>query len=350
LVGSAPTSVACHGGAYLSAGVADATMTTLAFDGGVRAHIHVSWLHPFKEQRFIVVGERQMAVFDDTLPHGQKLVLYPHRVDWRDGRVPVAQKAEGVFVELPATEPLVAECEAFLDAVRTRVPPYADGAEGVRVLRVLAAAQTSLERAGAPQSISPAARPSYFVHPSAVVDEGAQIGEGTKVWHFSHISGRTQIGSKCVFGQNVFIAPNVKIGHGVKVQNNVSIYDGVEIEDDVFCGPSMVFTNVMNPRADIERKSEFRKTLIKRGASIGANATIVCGHTVGAHAFVAAGAVVSKDVPDFALVRGVPAVVTGYVCRCAEKLSFSEGHEARCGACGREYTRTGDVVKERARP
>ncbi|MBF0502194.1 MAG: N-acetyltransferase [Candidatus Riflebacteria bacterium] len=156
----------------------------------------------------------------------------------------------------------------------------------------------------------------FFAHESAFVDENVTVGKGTKIWHFSHIMPQTEIGDNCVIGQNCSIGPAVKIGRQCKIQNNVSIYKGVELEDGVFCGPSMVFTNVNNPRAFIERKSEFRKTLVKKGASIGANCTIVCGHTVGAYSFIGAGAVVTRNVPDYALMLGVPAKVSGWVCAC----------------------------------
>lgn len=159
-----------------------------------------------------------------------------------------------------------------------------------------------------------------FVHESAYVDEPAQIGSGTKIWHFSHVLGRVKIGENCSFGQNVVIGPDVTVGNNCKVQNNVSLYKGVVLEDGVFCGPSCVFTNVNNPRAEIERKSEFRQTLVKRGATIGANATIVCGTTLGAYSFVAAGAVVAKDVPDFALVAGVPAKQIGWMSKAGGRL------------------------------
>lgn len=177
---------------------------------------------------------------------------------------------------------------------------------------------------------------NYFVHASSYVDEGCTIGEGTKIWHFSHIMSGCTIGAHCNIGQNVVISPGVKLGNGCKIQNNVSVYTGVECEDGVFLGPSCVFTNVINPRAFIERKSEYRKTVIKKGASIGANATIVCGHDVGRYAFVGAGAVVTKDVPDYALVYGSPATVRGYVCQCGEQLRF-EGDTAVCPACGKKY-------------
>jgi len=178
---------------------------------------------------------------------------------------------------------------------------------------------------------------NYFVHESSYVDEGCEIGEGTKIWHFSHIMAGCKIGTKCNIGQNVVISPGVELGEGVKIQNNVSVYTGVICEDGVFLGPSCVFTNVINPRAFIERKSEYRKTVVKRGASIGANATIVCGHDIGRYAFVGAGSVVTKTVPDYAMVYGCPATVRGWVCRCGEQLTFKEGR-AVCSACGKQYS------------
>lgn len=176
----------------------------------------------------------------------------------------------------------------------------------------------------------------FFVHPSSYIDENVQIGKNTKIWHFCHILKNTKIGENCIIGQNVMIGPNVKIGNRVKIQNNVSVYDGVELEDDVFCGPSMVFTNVINPRSFIERKSEFKKTLVKRGATIGANATIVCGVTIGEYSFIGAGAVVTKNVPPYALVIGVPAKQTGWVCKCGTKLTFNN-NIAICKNCSNQY-------------
>lgn len=175
----------------------------------------------------------------------------------------------------------------------------------------------------------------YYVHPSACVDEGATVGRGTKIWHFCHVMPGAVIGEDCSLGQNVFVMNGTRLGRNVKVQNNVSIYEGVELEDDVFCGPSMVFTNVVNPRSHVSRRHEFRRTLVKRGASIGANATLLCGITLGEYAFVGAGAVVTKDVPAFALMTGVPARRTGWVCRCGEVLPASA--PLRCTACGSAY-------------
>jgi UDP-2-acetamido-3-amino-2,3-dideoxy-glucuronate N-acetyltransferase len=188
-----------------------------------------------------------------------------------------------------------------------------------------------------------AAKPAYFAHESSFVDAGAQIGKDTKVWHFSHIMPGAVIGERCNLGQNVVVMNGVRIGNNVKVQNNVSIYEGVELEDGVFCGPSMVFTNVMNPRSHVSRKSEYRRTLVKRGASIGANATIVCGVTLGEYAFIGAGAVVVRDVPAFGLMAGVPAKRIGWMCQCGERLADSGA--AACASCGATYERTGDAIR-----
>ena len=184
----------------------------------------------------------------------------------------------------------------------------------------------------------------YFVHESSYIDEPATIGEGTKIWHFSHVLKNCRIGQRCNIGQNVVIGPNVTIGNNVKIQNNVSVYDGVTLEDDVFCGPSMVFTNVVNPRSEVIRKDEYKRTLVRRGVSIGANATIVCGVTLGQYAFIGAGAVVTNDVPDFALVVGNPARRTGWMCRCGVKLRI-EGTAGNCGACGAEYVLSRDTLR-----
>ncbi|MGE5867040.1 MAG: acyltransferase [Rhizobacter sp.] len=185
------------------------------------------------------------------------------------------------------------------------------------------------------------------VHPSAIVDEGAQLGAGTRVWHFAHVCAGARIGERCSLGQGVYVGNDVVIGHNVKIQNNVSVYDAVTLEDDVFCGPSMVFTNVHNPRAAVVRKNEYRRTLIRQGATLGANCTIVCGTTVGPHAFVGAGAVVSRDVPAFALVVGVPARQIGWMSRHGERLDLplqGEG-EAACPATGERYRLRGGAVE-----
>ncbi len=184
------------------------------------------------------------------------------------------------------------------------------------------------------------------IHPSAIVDDGAVLGEGTRVWHFAHVSAGARIGESCSLGQGVYVGNDVTVGRNVKIQNNVSVYDAVTLEDDVFCGPSMVFTNVHNPRSAVPRKAEYRRTLVRRGATLGANCTIVCGSTVGEHAFVGAGAVVSRDVPAFALVVGVPARRIGWMSRHGERLDLpATGHgEAACPATGERYRLDGDTL------
>jgi len=171
------------------------------------------------------------------------------------------------------------------------------------------------------------------VHPTAIVDDGAQIGDGSRVWHWVHVCASARIGRNCSLGQNVFVGNDVVIGNNVKIQNNVSVYDAVHLEDDVFCGPSMVFTNVYNPRSAITRKNEYRKTLVRRGATLGANCTIVCGCTIGENAFIGAGAVVNKDVPAYALMLGVPARRKGWMCRCGIQLTGKGQVSCECGAC-----------------
>lgn len=186
----------------------------------------------------------------------------------------------------------------------------------------------------------------FYVHPSAYVDEGCKIGTGTKIWHFSHIMPHCQIGHNCNIGQNVVISPGVVLGNNVKVQNNVSVYTGVECEDDVFLGPSMVFTNVINPRSAINRKNEYAKTLVKKGATIGANATIICGHTIGRFAFIGAGAVVTKNVPDYALLIGNPARQTGWMSEFGHKLNFDKDGIATCAESSERYQLLGGIVSK----
>jgi len=184
----------------------------------------------------------------------------------------------------------------------------------------------------------------YFVHPSSYVDEPCEIGPGTKIWHFSHVMKNCRIGAGCNIGQNVVVSPDVTIGQNVKIQNNVSIYTGVILEDDVFCGPSMVFTNVVNPRSHVTRRDEYKTTLVKRGASMGANCTIVCGTTIGRYAFVGAGSVVTRDIPDYALVYGNPARLRGWMCACGIAVDFDPSGKAACKSCGAAYSKTDQTV------
>jgi len=343
LAGEAPVTVHTEGSFHLHPSIADTTLMHLRFASGVDAHVYVSWLHPFKEQKLVVIGDKAMAVFDDGQPWKDKLTLYPHSIDWINGQ-PEPRKAAGQPVELEESEPLRAECQHFLESITAGTRPRTDGREGLAVLAVLEAGQRSLETRASVRleevTAGPLASlkvPHHFVHSLAAVDDGVEIGKGTRIWHFSHVLKNSKIGADCVIGQNTSIGPNVVIGDRCKLQNNVSIYPGVTLEDGVFCGPSCVFTNVMNPRAEIERKNEFLPTLVKRGTTVGANATIVCGTTLGEYCFIAAGAVVTKDVPAFAMMAGVPARRIGWVGHAGERL----GDDLVCPREGRRYRLVG---------
>ena len=276
-----------------------------------------------------------MAVFDDTMPWDDKLLIYPHKIKW-ENNMPVPIKAEPERVSVEEREPLRAECEHFINCVERGERPLTDGHEGVRVLRILNASQKSLNSGGIRVPLGKMASngPQYFLHHTAIVDDRVRIGKGTRIWHFSHILPGTEIGPNCNIGQNVVIGPDVTIGENCKIQNNVSVYKGVTLEDRVFCGPSVVFTNVHNPRAHIRRMHEVRPTLVKEGATLGANCTIICGVTIGRYSFVGAGAVVTHDVPDYALVAGNPARQMGWICECGTKLDS----RLRCEGCGKVYT------------
>jgi UDP-2-acetamido-3-amino-2,3-dideoxy-glucuronate N-acetyltransferase len=343
LLGEMPDDVHAQGGNYLHDRIADVTVSLLAFPSGIKAHVFVSWLHPYKEQKLIIVGERQMAVFDDV-DENEKLKLYPHEISWH-GAIPVPNKAQARSVPIDGKEPLRAECEHFLESIRTRQTPRTDGEEGLRVLTVLHQCQNALENTSSNRKLSPPTHQSnFFIHESAFVDDNVEIGEGTTIWHVSHILKNSRIGKDCRIGQNVVLGPNVNIGNGVKIQNNVSVYEGVTLEDGVFCGPSMVFTNVYNPRSDIRRMNELRPTLVRRGATLGANCTVVCGTTIGEYAFVGAGAVVTRDVPDFALVLGNPGRIAGWMCVCGNRIDFNRD-VGSCRACRKDYCKVGTEVK-----
>jgi UDP-2-acetamido-3-amino-2,3-dideoxy-glucuronate N-acetyltransferase len=359
LLGEMPETVYATGGSYLQHQIPDTTLTALDFPSGVKAHIFVSWLHPFKEQKLVVVGDKKMAVFDDVSQ--KKLELYPHRIEWLH-RIPVAAKADGEPVAVDMEEPLRAECRHFLECIAKGETPKTDGREGLRVLRVLQASQESLNQSGCkmrlarlsnaelvsqkPVSSDPAVSyelslKGYFVHESSYVDDGVEIGAGTHIWHFSHILSGSRIGERCNIGQNVVIGPDVTIGNGCKIQNNVSIYKGVTLEDGVFCGPSMVFTNVYNPRAEIRKMDQVRPTFVRKGATIGANATIICGIILGRYSFIGAGAMVTRNVPAYALVVGNPARQICWVCECGERLPDDLG----CLSCGKRFEKRADGIE-----
>lgn len=350
-----PEQVRCTGEAYLSEGVADTSLTTLKFAGEVRAHVFVSWLNPFKEQKLVVVGSSGMAVFDDTQEWDDKLVLYRNHVTWSQGKIPMSNKAEAEKIIVPKKEPLREECLHFLQCCEERVAPRTDGREGLRVLQVLQAAQMSLNQDGAAKNpaehnTASLSSPSFFAHPTAVIDQDTEIGAGTKVWHFTHVMSGSTMGPNCNLGQNVVVSPDVTLGSNVKVQNNVSIYSGVICEDDVFLGPSMVFTNITNPRSSVVRRDQYKKTVVRKGATIGANATVLCGIEIGEHAFIGAGAVVTKSVKPFALVVGNPGRQVGWMSRHGERLelpvSVAPGTEleAQCPQTGETYILSGDTL------
>lgn len=330
LAGGLPETVYATGACHLNPNIHDVTTTHLSFANGIQAHIFVSWLHPYKEQKLVVVGDRGMAVFDDGLPWEQKLKLYPHQVNWVNG-LPEATKVDSIDVLLQVSEPLKLECWHFIESIKNNTKPRTDGLEGVAVLKVLDAAQRSLHSKTYISFRSETL--DYFVDKTAIIDAGCSIGKGTKIWHFSHILKGTKIGEDCVIGQNVMIGPDVVVGNRCKIQNNVSLYKGVVLEDGVFCGPSCVFTNVHNPRAEVERKDEFRCTHVEQGVTIGANATIVCGNRLGAYSLIGAGAVVTKDVKPHAVMVGNPARQIGWVSHAGEKL----GEDLVCPREGRCY-------------
>ncbi|MFC1965242.1 Gfo/Idh/MocA family oxidoreductase [Chloroflexota bacterium] len=334
LLDEMPQQVYAHGGEYLNQGIADVTVTTMNFRGDTKAHIFVSWLHPYKEQKLVVIGDSKMAVFDDVSPTN-KLVLYERHIEWHD-RMPVSEKKEAIPVEFVVDEPLKLECQHFIDCTVSRQKPKTNGDKGMKVLQVLDACQKSLQGLGTVVSLNDS---RYFAHPTSLVEKPASVGSGTKIWHFSHLMPNVTIGKSCTIGQNVFIGEGINIGDNVKIQNNVSIFEGVTLEDDVFCGPSCVFTNVKVPRSHRPQRGKYALTRVKKGATIGANATVVCGSTIGKYSFIGAGAVVTKDVPDFALIYGNPAQIRGWVCECGTKLDFDKDGAAKCSSCGKGYAK-----------
>jgi len=322
LAGELPTTVEGQGYNFLHKVISDVTMTHMSFANGVEAHIFVSWLHPFKEQRLVVVGSEGMLVFDDGLPWKEKVSLYPHKFDWQHGE-PIPVKHTPEFITLEESEPLKDECQHFVDCVRENKTPRTDGREGLNVLKVMHATDESQKNKQSVSLKEIKKQEEFFAHETAIIDDGCSIGSGSKVWHFAHLLSGTTIGKNVSVGQNCMLGPKVTVGDNCKIQNNVSVYKGVTLEEGVFCGPSCVFTNVKNPRAAIERKDEFLETYVERGVTIGANATIVCGNRLGAYGLIAAGSVVTKDTKPHALMVGSPATQVGWVSHAGEKLDES---------------------------
>jgi UDP-2-acetamido-3-amino-2,3-dideoxy-glucuronate N-acetyltransferase len=333
LLDEKPLNVSAHGGYYLHKDIADVTVTTMSFNSGVKAHIFVNWLHPYKEQKLVVVGDARMLVFDDVTSNN-KLLLFDYKIEWVD-RTPVPHRQDPTSVKFSKVEPLKVECQHFLESIKSRQKPKTDGADGLRVLQILDACQSSLRSGGAIVTLGQESR--FFKHESSIVENTSLVGEGTKIWHFCHIMPGAIIGKDCTIGQNVFVGENAHIGNNVKIENNVSIFSGVTLEDDVFCGPSCVFTNVKAPRSFISQKGNFQDTVVGKGATIGANATIIATNKIGRYSFIGAGAVVTKDVPDYALVYGNPAMIHGWVCECGKPLNFKQNRQFSCSNCGKEY-------------
>ena len=336
LIGSLPTEVVSRGGAFLQAHLHDSTMTILTYPDNVVGHIFVSWLHPYKEHRLVLIGSKGMLSFDDA-SEDKKLFFYEKGIDWVQG-APIKRDGPTEGIPYDSGMPLTEELKYFVEHIDGAPIEIAGPRGAVEVLEILELATKSLVAERGSDSRSREDATSYFVHPSSYVDRDVEIGEGTKIWHFSHVQSGARIGKNCSVGQNVNIAANVVIGNHVKIQNNVSVYEGVTLEDYVFCGPSVVFTNVPDPRAKYPQSASehYRPTRIKEGASIGANATLVCGNVIGRHALIGAGAVVTRDVLDYALVMGNPAKRTGWVCECGQVLpAFSAS--ATCSRCGLKY-------------
>ncbi|MBT4715683.1 MAG: Gfo/Idh/MocA family oxidoreductase [Candidatus Marinimicrobia bacterium] len=341
-IGSNPVEVVSRGGAFLTPGIHDTTMTSLTYPNNVVGHIFVSWLHPFKEHRMVMIGSKGMISFEDSSEE-KDILFYEKGIDWVQGE-PIKRDGPTEVIPYDKGFPLTNEIQYFIDHLDGSKLEIADGQNAFDVLEVLEKATHSLQGTKADDNSEiPASESDFFVHPTSEVDAGVTVGKGTKIWHYSHVQGGSSLGENVSIGQNVNVGNNVKIGNSVKIQNNVSVYEGVELEDYVFCGPSMVFTNIQRPRSEFpQRGTEFyAKTLVKKSASIGANATIVCGSTIGEYAFIGAGSVVTKDVPAFALVVGNPGKIIGWVDKKGHRLEFDDSGLSECG----EYKFANDFVE-----
>ena len=337
LMRSMPIEIVSRGGAFLQPHIHDSSMTVLTYPENVVAHIFVSWLHPFKEHRIVVIGSKGMLSYEDS-SDTKNILFYEKGIDWIQGE-PIKRDGPTDIIPYDKSMPLTEELKYFVDHLNGDPIETADAQNAIEVLEILEKASESL-LTGAEVKVKK--NLNIFVHTTAEVDEGVNIGKGTKIWHFSHILSGSKIGERCNIGQNVVIGPDVTTGNGCKIQNNVSIYKGVTLEDGVFCGPSMVFTNVYNPRAEIPKMDQVRSTLVKKGATIGANATIICGTTLGRYCFIGAGAVVTHNVSDHALVTGNPGQQIGWMCECGERLS----ENLKCVSCEKLYQICETGVKE----
>jgi len=317
LVSSPVKKLLSYGLNTIQSQIEDDVRVNIEFENGINAHIHSSWMWPEDERKTFIICSKGMIVYDENLG---MVRVYKRGVNsdltiWDNGF------EETFFEEKNA---LGIEIQHFLDCIKDRRKPITDGRKGAAVIEILTKASNQL------------CNNNFFHHQSAYLDQPTKVGKGTKIWHFTHIMDGVEIGENCNIGQNVFIAKNTKIGNNVKIQNNVSVFEGVVLEDDVFCGPSIVFTNVKIPRSAFpkSKSSEYLQTKVKQGATIGANSTIVCGVTVGKHAFIGAGAVVTKDVPEFAIVYGNPAKICGWLCRCGMVKVGKDEDILECSVCG----------------
>ncbi|MCA9537289.1 MAG: Gfo/Idh/MocA family oxidoreductase [Myxococcales bacterium] len=330
LFGARPERVHAEGAALRGIEAIDWCHAHLRFANGGRATLHRSALHPTTADQLVVIGSLAAARLDLSAPPSTALTRW-------------STPDAATVAEIADDHPLDRACAAALDGLRTGVSDLDDA---LRTLEVMAMIRQSLDTGGPVTAAAPAAAPG--LHPTVQVDGPVEIGPGTRVWHFSKLLGPVRIGARCTLGQNVVVERDVHIGDNVKIQNNVSVYSGVILEDDVFCGPSMVFTNVGTPRSHLPRRGQYQVTRVRRGASIGANATVICGHTLGRYCFIGAGAVVTRDVPDFGLVYGNPARLHGFACYCGARLPLGvdpAGEEsAACPECGRGYERRGHAV------
>lgn len=309
-----------NGMAAIQGGVEDDVQVHIEFENGVQAHIHSSWIWPEDERKTVIIGTEGMLIYDE---HENKVWLHQKGVKqdlsiWDQGRQEIQVESE---------DALEIEVLHFLHCINSRTTPLTDGKRGADVVKILVQVGKALKENESED---------YFAHESAYLDYPVKIGKGTGIWHFSHVMTGAEIGERCKIGQNVLIARNVKIGNNVKIQNNVSVYEGVILEDDVFCGSSMVFTNVKTPRSAFPRNTskDYLTTHVKQGASIGANATIVCGVTIGKYALIGAGSLVSKDVPDYAVVYGNPAQIRGRTCKCSSVVTSNLDVVVECCRCG----------------
>ncbi|RLC28921.1 MAG: oxidoreductase [Deltaproteobacteria bacterium] len=349
-IGNLPQEVISRGGAFLQPHIHDSSMTVLTYPENIVGHIFVNWLHPFKEHRMVVIGSKGMLSYEDS-SNDKNILFYEKGIDWIQGE-PIKRDGPTEVIPYEKKMPLTEELKYFVEHTNGKPVGIAHAQNGVEVLEILEKASESL-LAGMNRPHVPLSHiPQPFIHESAVIDEDCEIGTGTRIWHFAHLIKGSKIGKNCSVGQNVVIGPNAVIGDNCKLQNNVSVYEGVTLENDVFCGPSMVFTNVYNPRCEFPRKNEYRKTLVCKGATLGANCTIVCGVTIGRYAFIAAGAVVTREVPDFALMAGSPARQIGWMSRYGEQMALPlEGSGIyECPHTGDEYILEDGKVSFRTGP